>query len=251
MSQPNINQLQEQIKQLTNSQQLGQFNSFLQKATDSIMCNSECQKQRQAASLRQKYINARTNLMTAPNQVQIAQKNYVTFTEGEPEYNELLEKQLQQKAELITQKFQENFNKDVKEINTQINTYSGILIHFKNIVELFLTYKKENIKLTKQLKEETNDVLTNERKTYYQDQEIDTLKYYYFYFLLTIYIIVVLCYIVFSLIYPSNTSILKRFGILIALIILPFISSFILGFIIFIAYKVYNLLPKNVYLSTK
>jgi len=251
MSQPNINQLQEQIKQLTNSGQLGQFNSFLQKATNSIMCNSECQKQRQAVNLKQKYINAKTNLMTAPSQVQIAQKNFVTFAKGEPAYNELLEQQLGQKADLISEKFQENFNKDVKETNTQIDTYSGILVHFKNIVDLFLTYKKENIKLAKQLKEETNDVLTNERKTYYQDQQIDTLKYYYFYFLLTIYVIVVLCYVFFSLVYPSNTSILKRFGILIGLIILPFISSFILGSIIFIAYKVYNLLPKNVYLSTK
>ena len=54
------------------------------------------------------------------------------------------------------------------------------------------------IELFKQLKEETNDLLTNDRKTYYQDQGIDNLKFYYHYFLLFIYVIVVLIYVVYN-----------------------------------------------------
>ena len=38
-------------------------------------------------------------------------------------------------------------------------------------------------KLTKKLKDESNDILTNERKTSYQDQGIDNLKFYYDIFL--------------------------------------------------------------------
>lgn len=129
----------------------------------------------------------------------------------------------------------------------QINTYDGILLNFKNIFELFKKYKKENIELYEEFKEESNDILTNERKTYYEDQNIDSLKTYYYYFLLVVYIICVFCFGVFSLIYPSQTDWKIRFLIFIAFIALPFFSTWILGKILYFIYEAYNLLPKNVY----
>jgi ABC-type transport system involved in cytochrome bd biosynthesis fused ATPase/permease subunit len=112
---------------------------------------------------------------------------------------------------------------------------------------LFKKDKKENIELYQELKDESNDILTNERKTYYEDQNIDSLKTYYYYFLLVIYIICVICFGVFSLIYPSQTDWKIRLFALIAFIALPFFSTWILGKIIYFIYEAYNLLPKNVY----
>ena len=226
---------------------LNQFNSFLQKATDAITCNSECQRNRTMDSLKQKFVNAQTNTDSANYQLQVAEKNYVTFSEGEGAYNDLLEQQLQEKANLISETFQEIFDKESTQVDRQIHTYGGILINFKNIVDLFFNYKKENIELFKKLKEQTNDVLTNERKTYYLDQQNDTLIYFYYYFLLIIYIIIVICYLLFSLIYPSDTSIFKRIFIFIGLIVLPFLSYFILAAVIYFGYKIFELIPKNIY----
>jgi hypothetical protein len=229
------------------SYNLNQFNSFLQKATDAITCNSECQRNRTIDRLKQKFINAQTNIASANNQLQVAEKNYVTFAEGEGEYNDLRQQQLQEKANLISEKFQENFNKETNQVVRQIETYDGILINFKNVVDLYFHYKKENIKLFKKLKQETNDVLTNERKSYYINQESDTLSYFYFYFLLIIYIIIFISYFLFSFIYPSNTSILKHILIFIGFIVLPFLSYFILAGIIYIGYIIVGFIPKNVY----
>jgi hypothetical protein len=226
---------------------LNQFNSFLQKATDAVTCDSECQRSRTIDNLRQKFVNAQTNTQSANYQLQVAQRNYVTFSEGDGAYNDLLQQQFEEKANLISQKFQENFDKETTQVARQIETYGGILINFKNIVDLYFNYKKENIKLFKKLKEQTNDVLTNERKTYYIDQSKDTLTYFYFYILLTIYIIIIICYLLFSLMYPSNTSIIKRILIFIGLIVLPFLSYFILALVIYIGYKIFGLIPKNVY----
>ena len=53
---------------------LSQFNSFLQKATDAVTCNSECQRNRTIDKLKQKFINAQTNVASASNQFQVAQK---------------------------------------------------------------------------------------------------------------------------------------------------------------------------------
>ena len=84
--------------------------------------------------------------------------------------------------------------------------------------DLYLKYKNENIELEKKLKDETNDILTNDRKTYYQDQGINNLKFFYHYFLLLIYIIVVLCYVVYNFMYTTQLSILVRIIIFIIMV---------------------------------
>jgi len=225
---------------------MNKFNTLISQASDAILCNSECRKQREADKLKQKYLNSQTNLASASNQLQVAQKNYVTFTQGASGYNDLLDNQLQEKAQEISLKFTENFHTDSQAIKTQIETYQGLLINFKNVAELYLKYKKENVQLIKDLKDETNDVLTNERKTYYEDQKIDGLKGIYFYFLLTIYIICLIGFIIFSLIY-SQTNWKVKLASIIGFIALPFFSTWILGKIIYLIYKAYDMLPKNVY----
>lgn len=226
---------------------LSQFNSFLQKATDAVTCNSECQRNRTIDRLKQKFINAQTNVASASNQLQVAEKNYVTFSQGQGAYDDLVQEQLEEEANLISVEFQENFDKESSQVVRQIETYSGILTNFKNVEDLYLNYKKENIELYEKLKKETNDVLTNERKSYYIDEQSNTFLLFYFYLLFIIYVIILICYVIFSLIYPSNISILRRVLILIGLIVLPFFSYFILAGLIYIGYMIIGLIPKNVY----
>ena len=223
------------------------FNTLIDEATDAIMCNSDCREKRDSDKLKQKFLAAKTNLVYAPTKFQEAEKKYVIFTQGQSAYDDLRENQLLDKAKSIVTNFTETFKEEVSKLMSQLDTYNSLKINYNNVLDLYKKYKKENIQLFKKYKEDANDVLTNERKTYYEDHQIDGLKYYYYYVLLVIYIICVICYILFSLIYPSQTSLGMRIGILIALIILPFISSLILGTFIYVVYEAYNLLPKNVY----
>ena len=140
---------------------MNKFNTLISQATDAIMCNSECKKQKQIDELKQIYLKSQANLASAPVQLQVAQKNYVTFTQGESAYNDLLDNQLQEKAETIANKFTETFKEDTGKFITKLNTYQGLLLNYKNISELYLKYKKENIQFIKYLKNETNYVLTN------------------------------------------------------------------------------------------
>lgn len=232
---------------MSNQIDINKFNTLISQASDALLCNSECREQREADKLKQIYLNSQTNLASASNQVQVAEKNYVTFTQGTSAYNDLLDNQLQENAQQISDKFIDYFKADSQEIETQIETYHGLLLNFKNVAELYLKYKTENIQLVKNLKEQTNDVLTNERKTYYQDQKIHGLKEFYYYILLVIYIICLIGFIVFSIIYPSQTNWKVKLATFIGFILLPFLSTFILGNIINIIYKLYYMLPKNVY----
>ena len=161
----------------------------------------------------------------------------------------MIEQQLNEKASGMVDQFKEVADEKSGEITTQISSYNSLLINYSNIVDLYKTYLEENLELTKQLMDNSNDVVTNERKTYYEDQGSDNLSFIYFYILIPIYIIVVICFAVLSLAYPSQTNIKVKIVMILFFIILPFISSKILSFVISIIYYIYNLLPKNANLN--
>jgi hypothetical protein len=232
---------------MSNSFNYNDFNSLLEKATDAVLCNSDCQRQRTAERLNRAYLNAQTNLASASNQQQVAQRNYVVFTQGNSGYNNLLDAQLTREANEIATAFTNIFNAESRNVERQINSYQGLTTNLQNVVDLSEKYKTENKELFNELKEETNDVLTNERKTYYENQNVEGLSFYYYYFLLTIYYICVICFGFFTLVYPSQTNWKIRLAIFIGFIFLPFFSTLFLSIIVYLSYKIYNLLPKNVY----
>jgi hypothetical protein len=232
---------------MTNQFDLNKFNSFLDSATQAISCDSDCQRSRSEAELKDKYLSAETNLILAEPQFQLAKQKYYTYVVGESGYEEMIEKELAIKADLFIEQFKENYSSEKNKIKTQLETYDGLLINFRNIVDLYNKYKKENRKLFKEVKEEANDILTNERKTYYENQQNDYLNFYYFYFLLVIYYIIVICFCVFSFIYPSQVNWKARVFIALIFIILPFFSTLLLGKFIELIYWLFDLLPKNVY----
>jgi hypothetical protein len=230
-----------------NNFDMAQFNKLVNQTSDNVMCDANCQKERKSNNLKQKYLNAQTNLYTAPSQLRTAEKNYYTFTEGSSSYNAILETELQATVEEITDSKKTEIDNKAVQIQTKIDSYNGLFLNFENVYELYDKYKTRNLELLDELKDETEDVLTNERKTYYEDQGIDSLKFYYYYFLLTIYIVCVIMFVGFSLIYPSQYSIMARIFVFILLIIIPLISSNILTSWIYLCEEAYKLLPKNVY----
>jgi hypothetical protein len=232
---------------MTSGQDINKINSLFTQLQEMVSCDGECLQNREAQKLKQKMENAKTNIITAPNQLQNAVKNYVVFTAGEGAYSELREKQLKEKANQIVENYKQKYDEIIKKINSQMETYEGIFVNFKNVNDLYLKYKEENAELVKKIKTSANDILTNERKTFYQDQQSDVLKFYYYYVLIIIYAICVLCFGIFSLIYPSKIDWKIRLAIYICLNLLPFVSTWFLGIILYIFYFLYNLLPKNVY----
>jgi hypothetical protein len=231
---------------MTNNFDLNNLNSFLDKATKAISCDSECQKKQVREQLKDKYLKAETNLTLAEPEFQIAKKNYYTYISGKSGYNEMIEEELQQKADLIAHEFKAIYNDEISKIKSQLGTYNGLLINFRNVVDLDRKYNRENQELYEQLKDNTNDILTNERKTYYEDQQNSALNSYYYYIFWIIYIIVLLCFIVFSLIYPSQSSFKTKILLILFFVVLPFISTWILGKILFVIYWLFGFLPKNV-----
>lgn len=224
------------------------INTFLQKATDTISCDTECQQQKEANQLQQQYIDAQVNLDTASGQLQVAEKNYITFTQGTQAYNVLATQQATTQANASSTNFQEKFNNAVDKTATLISNYSTNLENLKNVELLYNNLVEENTELYISLKDTSSDILTNERKTYYEDQGITNLSLWY-YILLVIYIVFVVCYAVLVVVYPSSFNWKYKLAFLIFFIVLPFISAYLLDFILVIFNYIYSYLPKNANLT--
>jgi len=234
------------ISNMSNNIDVNKFNNFLDNANKILSCDSNCQEQKKKNDLKKKYLEAKTNLLTAPNQVETSYKNYLTYTKGDSAYNEYQESQLQEKAEMVITTFQSNFNDEIENIKTSYDTYSGLLLNFAHIVELYTKLVKENAALTLEVKNKTSDVLTNDRKTYYEDQSIDNLIFYHRIFMF-FYIICLIVFAVSIFVFPSTSTKGTLIAILIFFIIYPFICVRIFKFIYYIKDLIMGLFPKDVY----
>jgi len=233
---------------MANNFNINNFNNFLQQAQETLMCDSQCQQQKKAQQLQQAYENAQVNLQTAPGQVDTTQKEYITFTQGTVAYSQMHNQDLTQKAQKIVSMYSTNFNNEAQQAKNNVATYSGLLNNYNNVYELYKNLKTENAQLKKDLTNKSSDVLTNDRKTYYENQEIDFLDYIYKYVLQIIYWITVVVYFISVFVYPSQFNWKLKLAVLIVLIGLPFVSTWLLSMIMALIYKVYGFLPKNVYI---
>jgi len=231
---------------MTNNIDINKFNDFINNANSALSCDADCQDKKKTNELKKKYLEAKTNLLTAPVQLETSYKNYLTYTKGDDAYNEYHEKELQEKAKIIVSTFKTNFSDGIEQAKESYDTYSGLLLNFSHVVELYEKLVKENKKLALAVKNKSSDVLTNDRKTYYEDQSIDNLNFYHT-IIMVIYIIFLIGFAVSIFVFPSASSRKSLLGILVFFIIYPFICVRIFKFFYYIKDTIMGIFPKDVY----
>ena len=246
----NIQQtLQENNKKtLLKNQQVSQenINKILDEASQALICGPECQKEKVKDELRQKYIDAQTNVITAPTELQQAKKNYFVFSEGRPYYDDMMEKELTKKAKTISKTLGYTFNNEVSNANTMNEYLNTALINSDYTKDLLEYYVKQNEELTLMMKDNYGDILTNDRKTYYETQELERLKLWYkiwyrmFYVLFSTFLI---CWLV------CESRITWKVKLVLTPIIgfYPYYIDYVLRAIYNFFAGLYKSLPKNVY----
>jgi hypothetical protein len=249
LSQTQTNSLLDQLSLQMADSDLPQvkLNNLLIQASDAVLCNAECQFQRESELLYQEYLNAQLNLEEAPHEFFEAQKNYMVYTDGEPAYNRFIDAELLAQAEVIVNEYNANFAEGSQQVAVMIGTYESILVNFKNVFDLYVKYVEENARLLKDIKKDQNDITTNNRKAYYEDESLNTVKNRYYYILIGIYILCILVFIICFFIKPTDLNYMGLFIVLVFLLGLPFLSYWIFKFVLFVCYQIYSIFPKNVY----
>jgi hypothetical protein len=219
--------------------------ALLQESTESLTCGPTCQKIKIAADLKQKYLNAETNMQTAPIYLENSRKNYYVFTEGEPSYNNMLEKELKNKIDLISETLVSNFKDEMMNAKTMNSYYSTDLNNSKNTEELYEMYLQKNQEIQNSIKEQHGDVLTNDRKTYYETEALTNLNswysiLWYIYYAFTIILI-------FVLFFNKSIETIKKIIFIFIAIIYPYVINYITKKIYGFFHSIWKQTPKNVY----
>lgn len=221
-------------------------NNLLTHAAPSILCGPTCQTQKKNAELEQLYLKAQKNVKTAPSELYTAKKNYYVNIDGTAGYNKMIKTQYTDEVDKISKEKQALFDNNIKIATVLTGDYNSLFTNYEYVNELYMDYVDKNAELTKSIDSKESDVITNDRKSYYETQNYDYLTHWYYIFI-RIYILLVVVFLLAVFLSPSNLSYLKKFGILLLLLVYPFVITYIILFMLSISNKIYGFLPKNVY----
>ena len=213
---------------------------------DGSVCDANCQKQQTLTQLQNTLENAKANLTNAPSEYQTAKKNYLTQLNGSNAYNKSLEGDLTIKVDKIATTLQNNFDNSCQDANTLLSNYQGTYVNLTNVMELLKKYIEENKLLINEIKNTSSDVITNDRRTYYEDQGLNNLKRYYKW-MKYIYFFMAFVYLIIVFFYPNPMTNKSKIIIFILIIIYPFIINPIFRFLFKLLNKILSFLPKDVY----
>ena len=225
---------------------VGKFNDFINKASELLSCDESCQREKKQVQLKEKFLKAKVNYMTAPAQVETSYKNYLTYTEGDVAYNEFNKKVLSEKARELAKQFASEFEEQIQKAKSLVSTYDGLFVNFVHVVEYYNELVRKNNAMSLGLKNKSSDIVTNDRKTFYEDQKVDSL-YFYYRIILFIYLIVLISYAVSIIFRPADMGRKKQTIILVIFIIYPFIAARLFLYVGDLYEKLKTVLPKNVY----
>ena len=222
------------------------LSSLLEQSLKTISCGPACQKIKIGKELNQKYLDAQTNIQTAPVQLETTRKNFYVFTEGQPYYDNMLEEELKKKANILAKLLADNFHEEISNAKMMNSYYNTELTNSSYTKELYAIYLEKNKLVQKTIKTHHSDVLTNDRKTYYETEALEELKNWHTFFWYAFYLVAMPLF-AFTLFIKSSLHFIVR-------IIIVFVALFYPYFIDPLTRTVYDFfnslwkkLPKNVY----
>jgi len=180
-------------------------------------CGAECKKNSKEESLYNQFLQAKTSLDNAPNKLIDAERNYITFKEGGVAYQELIEKQQNEKAKQNILEIKNQFNNKKDKIKIMIDAFEDQTIYDKNINELDNIYSEQISILTKkQIKKENKQAMDN-RLSYYNLEWLSPIQYIN-YLLKYLFWLLVIIYLVLSIFYKRYNRTHFKIGVPIMLL---------------------------------
>ena len=168
-----------------------QTNRIIQQAQDFMACGTDCQRAKKEQELLRDYQSAQMGLFNGTDNLDSTSKNYYTFAKGDSGYNNFSKGKIGDVANQIAAKYATMFNEIAHNSGILNNVYQSDFINVNHAKELHQTLVQKNKDLETRLKDTLNDISTSDRKTYYEDQELEDLHWWYNIYL-AIYIILLI-----------------------------------------------------------
>ncbi|MEX0597769.1 MAG: hypothetical protein WD512_14855 [Candidatus Paceibacterota bacterium] len=175
----NLNDLQQERLIQTELEKIGlpqnKLNSLLKMLDNQIKCGPVCQKNQRDENLKRLYDNAVITKEESPYKVKIAEKNYYEATKGTAFYNDMLKDRYSSEIKEIAIKSIKQHKDILDENKLLISNYETQQIYSDKIDKLHKKVTLEYEWLIENVDKYKASVQTNDRKTFYEDQQIENL----------------------------------------------------------------------------
>jgi hypothetical protein len=217
----------------TNTWNANTINKLIQPVT----CGPECQKAQRDETLRRSYDQSLLNMKEAPDKVKVAEKEYYISMNGSEFYNNVLKDRYTTEISDESSKIIDDQKNNLTTFNSIVNDYDVSNLYIKRITDLMDRLVLENTILNTKIDRLSSNVTTNDRKTYYEEQQINyvgTWKTYILY----IYWLLFIVYCAVALILKNKILCYKTWIKILILSLVPMIVFPLLKkFILFKYYK--------------
>ena len=206
------------------------LNKLMKITEERLRCDSECQRKKDVAALKKKWLNSKDQYEKLPNEISVAEKKYYTLDKGEKFYRDkILKKKYDDHIHKYENTEQEKF-RDVKIVNDSLlKNYASETIAESRIDQLYEDVSQKNKTLKKDIDIYYKKTFTDERKVYYEDEEINNLKYYRT-IIKIIYFSLLVLYIIFGSFFTKDDYKNWKVWLLIVLYIaLPFVLKYLIN----------------------
>lgn len=230
---------------------MNKINEMIESSKDTLLCNSNCQRDKKAKELRNSLCNAEKTLVTAPGNVSDAERNYYVYTKGEKGYEDIMYKRYVGEANTIKLDATVKHRSLMTEMDELVDIYKVNTTNLSRLNELLSIRLKENEELKKTIDDDTGSKSTNQRRVVYGDRELEwlnTVRKVLIYCCLLLFIV----YLVFSDFFRNaRYKNIKEWVLIVALFVYVFNVNTLAQWTFLLIHKIiyfYNYAaPKNVY----
>ena len=226
-----------------------QLNNLLEISSNSLLCGPSCQRERNLKTLQQNYLDAQTAVQTAPLHLEDSKQKYITLKDGEAAYNRMRLQELEKEADNLTSKIKQTFEEQIKHVVILTRYLDTELTNSQNTEELLQDFTEKDLILDGKMKDKMSQIVTSDRKSYYETQELDRLNMWSSIFT-TIYFILLIV-LTLEISFSDTLGLPVKFFILVLLYFYPFVINRVVlllyTLIAAAAKSMYFFFPKNAY----
>ena len=223
------------------------LNELIKQSNEQTACGPDCQREKKISDLKSKYESTKNNLSQGPENLAEARKNYFVYAFGDKYNNDYNEKLYTKQASDKVNAMKKQHKEDVNEISSLIDDYESAYVYQGNMGDLSQKYEDENKGLKKEIDDNEKEKATNDRKVYYENQQIENIEYYKSLIKIVYWVTLILYTFVF--LYDGFYKDLKMDAILILLYTYPYVIDKIVSKLFFVISYLKQYIPKNVYLN--
>jgi dsDNA-binding SOS-regulon protein len=231
-------------------QVIDKINTILNK-TDNFLSTCQVGQPCYIKELEDVYNKAKADSLSCQDNVSIARKNYITARDGENEMDRITKEEAYQKAHDEVLKLIEEYVDILRMVYTQTEALDTAEEGSSYMDGVLIQTIANNALSEQHVKKSLNEILTNDRKSYYEQDKYTNLKWWnriWFWSYLFLWITFSLL-LFFTNNRYSYLSVMSKAGFILLFLIYMFIAKYIVLIIISFIVFCTTLFPKNVYLQ--